>query len=88
MLTSFRPALLSLVDPGEVVHVGIALLSSQVRTRSYDIEKARSVASSRQRSSNRELGSSTAGPGLCLSLHLSALSAARHDDVVVVSYVE
>ena len=38
--------------------------------------------------SHGELESSTAGPGLCLSLHLSALSTSRHDDLVVVYCVE
>ena len=35
--------------------------------------------------SHGELESSTAGPGLCLSLDLASLSASRQDDVLVVN---
>ena len=35
--------------------------------------------------SHGELESSTAGPGLCLSLDLASLAASRHDDVLVVN---
>ena len=34
--------------------------------------------------SHGELESSTAGPGLCLSLDLASLATSRHDDVLVV----
>ena len=34
--------------------------------------------------SHRELESSPAGAGLCLSLHFSALATSRHDEMVVV----
>merc|ERR1739838_672538 len=35
--------------------------------------------------SNWELESSTAGPGLCLSLDLASFAASRHDDVLLFS---
>ena len=37
--------------------------------------------------SHGELESSTAGPGLCLSLDLASLSASRQDDVLVVNCI-
>merc|ERR1719382_1372880 len=44
-----------------------------------------SLAEETVNTSHGELESSTAGPGLCLSLDLASLAASRHDDVLVVA---
>ena len=69
-------------------------LSSQVLHDSSQIDRGTSsntggIVSLPQETmdtSNRELESSTAGPGLCLGLNLSSFASSRHDDQLLLVY--
>ena len=83
-------------DPGLLVVTGSVAsqlkdLSSQVLHDSSHVDWGTSsntgsivsLAEQTVDTSNWELESSTAGPGLCLSLDLASFAASRHDDVLL-----